>query len=91
MERIALYAYQLITVDLKLPDTDGLQLIRQLRSDASTQRLPIVVISANLDAEEFSCRNDPWFSGIQWLQKPQTAETIIAAVQRALATSHESL
>jgi PAS domain S-box-containing protein len=84
LERIALYAYQLITVDLKLPDTDGLQLIRQLRSDASTQRLPIIVISANLDAEEFSSRNDPWFAGIQWLQKPQTAESIIAAVKRAL-------
>ncbi len=85
MERIALYGYQLITVDLKLPDTNGLQLIRQLRSDASTQRLPIIVISANLDAEEFSSRNDPWFTGIQWLQKPQTAENIIAAVQRSLA------
>jgi len=85
MERIALYGYQLVTVDLKLPDTDGLQLIRQLRSDASTQRLPIIVISANLDAEEFSSRNDPWFTGIQWLQKPQTAENIIAAVERSLA------
>jgi CheY-like chemotaxis protein len=72
-------------MDIELPDISGLELIRQLRSDASTKHLPIIVISANLDSERLSHRASPTFTGVQWLQKPQTTQAIIAAVKTALA------
>jgi PAS domain S-box-containing protein len=85
LERLALYAYKALTMDIELPDINGLELIRQLRSDASTMHLPIIVISANLDSERLANRNSPTFAGVQWLQKPQTTQAIIAAVKAALA------
>lgn len=85
LERLALYAYKAVTMDIELPDISGLELIRQLRSDASTKHLPIIVISANLDSERLSHRASPTFTGVQWLQKPQTTQAIIAAVKTALA------
>jgi len=84
LERLALYAYQALTMDIELPDMNGIDLIRQLRSDALTKHLPIIVISANLDAERLSNRKAPMFSGVQWLQKPQSAQAIIGAVKTAL-------
>lgn len=85
LERLALYSYKALTMDIELPDINGLELIRQLRSDASTKHLPVVVISANLDSERLANRNSPTFSGVQWLQKPQSTQAIIAAVKAALA------
>lgn len=86
LERLALYAYKALTMDIELPDISGLELIRQLRSDASTKHLPIIVISANLDSESLANRSSPTFSGVQWLQKPQTTQAIISAVKSALAS-----
>ena len=88
LERLALYRYQAVTVDLKLPDMDGIQLIQQLRNDSVTQKLPIVVISASLDDERLSTRNDPSFANVQWLLKPLDYEVLIAAVRTAISTKH---
>lgn len=92
LERLALYTYQALTIDIELPDMDGISLIKQLRTDALTKNIPIIVISANLDAERLANRNTSIFEGIQWLQKPQSAAAIIAAVETAIAHQrHEIL
>ena len=85
LERLALYAYKALTMDIQLPDMNGLELIQQLRSDASTKHLPVIVISANLDSERMANRKAAIFAGVQWLQKPQTTASIITAVKTALA------
>ncbi len=85
LERLALYAYQAVTMDIELPDMNGIELIRQLRSDASTKNIPIIVISANLDSERLVHRKSVMFAGVQWLQKPQSSAAIIAAVKAAIA------
>ncbi|RZA05675.1 MAG: response regulator, partial [Moraxellaceae bacterium] len=88
LERLTQYAYQAVTIDLKLPDTDGIQLIQQLRKDAATHSLPIVVISASLDDERLITRQDPTFADVQWLQKPLDPNALIAAIKIAIATKH---
>jgi PAS domain S-box-containing protein len=85
LERLALYSYRALTMDIELPDMNGIDLIRQLRSDASTKHLPVIVISANLDSERLANRKAAVFSGVQWLQKPQTTASIIAAVKTAIS------
>lgn len=85
LERLALYGYQALTMDIELPDMNGIDLIKQLRSDAITKNIPIIVISANLDAERLANRKSAMFAGVQWLQKPQSAPSIIAAVKTAIA------
>jgi CheY-like chemotaxis protein len=39
-----------IVLDLRLPGTDGLALIRQLRGDANTNAIPIVAVTAYPDS-----------------------------------------
>lgn len=87
LERLALYAYQAITIDLHLPDVSGIKLIRQLRSDSSTQRIPIVVISSHFDELRKEIKNDSIYSNIQWLEKPIDSANIVAAIIIALASS----
>ena len=70
LERAALYSYQLITADLNLPDMEGQQLIRHLRTDSSTLHIPIVVISARLDEVRRAVKHDKAFSNIEWMEKP---------------------
>lgn len=70
LERTALYSYQLITADLHLPDMEGQQLIRHLRTDSSTLHIPIVVISAQLDEVRRAVSNDAAFKHIEWMEKP---------------------
>lgn len=85
LERLALYVYQAVTMDIELPDMNGIDLIRQLRSDAITKNIPVIVISANLDAERLLNRKNSMFAGVQWLQKPQSAPAIVAAIKAAIA------
>jgi PAS domain S-box-containing protein len=85
LERLALYSYHALTLDIELPDMSGIELIKQMRSDATTQYIPIVVISANLDSEHLANRNLSMFTHVEWLQKPQTMQSILNAVKTAIA------
>ncbi len=87
LERLTFYTYQAITLDLHLPDINGIALIRQLRSDSSTQRIPIVVISAHFDELRQEIKNNSMYANIQWLEKPIEAANVIAAIIIALASS----
>ena len=42
----------LILLDLKLPKVDGLEVLKQLRTDARTQFLPIVIMTASQDEQD---------------------------------------
>ncbi len=45
-ERLRLSAYDALLLDLMLPDGDGLDLTRELRAEARTRRLPILMLTA---------------------------------------------
>jgi len=45
-ERLAQSVYDALLLDLMLPDGDGLDLTRELRSDARTRRLPLLMLTA---------------------------------------------
>lgn len=49
IEAIAKDSYDVILVDLRLPGTDGLALVRMLRTNAGTDRLAVVAITAYED------------------------------------------
>jgi two-component system response regulator len=43
---------QLVLLDLKLPKVDGLEVLRRLRTDARTRRLPVVVFTSSSEDED---------------------------------------
>jgi two-component system phosphate regulon response regulator OmpR len=49
-DRLARESYDALVLDLMLPDGDGLDLTRELRADARTRRLPLLMLTARGEA-----------------------------------------
>jgi PAS domain S-box-containing protein len=81
--RLADGTYAAMTLDLLLPDQDGLSLVRELRQDARTSGMPVVVVSAwdGEERTEWSCEAP---GVLDWLVKPVDAERLSTAVRRAV-------
>lgn len=60
--------YAAVVLDLLLPDMNGVDIIQQLRAQASTRELPIIVASAQSDNGQLTLSGD--VPGIVWLAKP---------------------
>ncbi|WP_431098883.1 DAHL domain-containing protein [Polaromonas aquatica] len=88
MEQVVRRPYAAMTVDLGLPDQDGISLIRSLRHEDRTRELPIVVVSANAEAGELQFNNQP-LAVSTWLEKPIDENLLILSLQRAIANMAE--
>jgi DNA-binding response OmpR family regulator len=75
--------YAALTLDLVLPDQDGVSLIRDLRRDAATSRLPIVVVSVRADEGAVEL-NGGAVGVIDWLVKPIDEDRLMLAMERAV-------
>ncbi|HEX8551908.1 MAG TPA: response regulator [Abditibacteriaceae bacterium] len=81
-------SYFALTLDLSLPDGDGVSFIRDLRSEAATRDLPIVVVSATAMQGRRRLENDMFLTGdavgiVDWLEKPIDSSRLHRAVRRA--------
>jgi PAS domain S-box-containing protein len=81
--RLAERSYAALTLDLRLPDQDGVELIRELRAREATRRLPIIVVSVR--AEEGRAElNGGALGVVDWLIKPIDEERLRRAMERAV-------
>ncbi|MFC5523266.1 PAS domain S-box protein [Polaromonas jejuensis] len=84
LELLTIQAYAAMTVDLRLPDRDGVSLIRALRDEKHTRHLPVVVVSAMAEEGRLQFNNQPLMvSG--WLEKPIDENRLILGLRRAIA------
>lgn len=67
--------YDAITIDLSLPEEDGLSYIRRLRQQPKTRAIPIVVISVEVDHNKKALNGDG-FLVLDWIEKPVSKEQI---------------
>jgi DNA-binding response OmpR family regulator len=72
-----------MTLDLALPDEDGVALIRELRAQDTTRELPIVIVSAYTQQGRIELNGDA-VGIIDWLDKPIDTARLLQAVQRAV-------
>lgn len=79
------HQYQAITLDILLPDKDGMTLLSELRDNPDIPDIPVVVVS--IEADE--ARRDINGSAIgvtDWLQKPIDEGRLLEAVRNTAAT-----
>ncbi|HSJ52631.1 MAG TPA: response regulator, partial [Anaerolineae bacterium] len=75
----------LILLDLKMPRMDGRTTLRRLREQAETRDIPIILLSANAVSDEAERAQMLSLGVRRFLQKPVTAEELVAEVQKHLA------
>jgi CheY-like chemotaxis protein len=75
--------YAAMTVDLQLPDQNGIELMLTLRRQAHTRDLPIVVVSASASEGQIQCNNLP-LNISDWLDKPIDENQLIRTLRRAI-------
>jgi DNA-binding response OmpR family regulator len=76
-------AYTAVTLDLLLPDISGKELMRQLRRQAATIGVPIIVISARV--EEGRHELGDVLTGVEWLAKPVDQARLLSVLERVVA------
>jgi len=75
--------YAALTIDLALPDQDGIALIRELHAAKETANLPILVVSANA-IERRKELNGEAFNVIDWINKPINQDQLAVALKQAV-------
>lgn len=71
-----------VTLDLMLPDLPGMEVIRQIRDDVGLKDLPIIVISAKIEAGKLEISGD--FNHVEWLPKPLNSQLLFESIQRSI-------
>lgn len=82
-EFIAKNDYAAMTLDLILPDGDGIAFFDELRSNPRTVRLPIIVISISA-RERRETFNGSAMHLVDWISKPVNYPRLDWAIQRAI-------
>ena len=71
--------YRAMTLDIRLPDGDGVSFIKEIRSQSATQSLPIIVVSVEADAARRRL-NGGAIGIIDWLDKPIDEQRLLHAL-----------
>ena len=77
--------YELVLLDVRLPDGDGLGAIEKIKGAPSSPEVIIITGSGNPDGAEWAIRWGAW----DYIEKPATIEEITLPVVRALAYRKE--
>lgn len=85
LEKVGEFEPNLVILDLIMPNIDGTQVIKTLRSDIKTKQLPILVQTSVSDPEQ---RNEAWKNGAtDVITKPTQKTELLARVKVQLENS----
>lgn len=73
---------ELAVLDIRLPDVEGFELARRLRTATGMDQLPIIFLSARVDQEHIDRGHE---LGAVYLTKPYIRAALCNAIDRALA------
>jgi CheY-like chemotaxis protein len=71
---------QLVLLDLKLPKIDGLQVLRRIRDEERTRRLPVVIFTSSSEEEDMIKSYD--LGANSYVRKPVEFEQFLEATRQ---------
>lgn len=74
----------LILLDIKMPDIDGYEVLRRLKSVSQTRSIPVVILTAN-DLSDTTRTRVLALGAVQYLEKPIASDHLIVAIEQALS------
>jgi len=78
----------LVVLDLMLPDIDGFEILRQLRSQSTFDSVPIIILSAKADPGTIRKGLESGADG--YVTKPYIANSLIDRVRGLLSTGRQN-
>ena len=79
---------EVIFMDLKMPDLDGLEATRRLRQDAATATIPVIAVTASAFGDIRQTARDA--GCVDYLSKPVRAQSLFAMLQTHLGVRFTS-
>jgi DNA-binding response OmpR family regulator len=74
----------LVVLDLMLPDIDGLEILRRIRTQPQFNAIPVIILSAKADPESMRYGLDNGADG--YVTKPYIANNLIDRVNKLLSS-----
>ncbi len=71
---------QLVLLDLKLPKIDGHEVLKQLRKNDRTRRIPIVILTSSSEERDIICGHDNGANS--YIKKPVDFNQFIDAIEQ---------
>src|ERR1700677_4494190 len=88
LEKVRNRVPDVVFLDLMLPDLDGYEVCRALKSSGTTSQVPIVIVTARVAAEN---RIESFHAGADdYVPKPYTPDQIFDALDESSARGRES-
>jgi len=89
IERLSLAAFDLMVLDLNMPDIGGLEVLEFVRGQDTLRALPVLIVTTRGDDQSRERVLEAGATG--FLAKPFTPEAIIAEVRAILGKGAESV
>jgi len=70
----------LVLLDLKLPRVDGLEVLRRVRSDERTKRIPVVILTTSREEQDVAQSYD--LGANSYIRKPVDFKQFVESVER---------
>jgi DNA-binding response OmpR family regulator len=83
---VARQRYAAMTLDIRLPDQDGIALLRELRGSTEGAHLPVIVVSATAEEGRLKLHGEN-LEVIDWLGKPIDESRLFANLRDVLGVS----
>lgn len=78
----------IVVTDVVMPDGDGHELVRHIRSTPALRHLPVIMVSAK--AEKKDLQSGLESGANRYLTKPYTSGDLIRAIEETLASQRQS-
>ena len=76
----------LMLLDIQMPEMDGLEVLRRLRAEASSARLPVVMVTAKTESQDVVAALD--IGANDYVTKPIDLPVVLARIRTQLARRH---